>query len=312
MSLFKLINDLLLLSDTEFTSYLQTVPFRYKRFHIKKRNSNDYRQIAQPARAVKKLQTFAVNELKKKIPIHSAAMAYCEGRGIKQNAMVHLNSRYMLKMDLKSFFDSISPCILFEILDKHNFEYGTKDKFLISQLFFWKLQRNSPLRLSVGAPSSPFISNAIMYFFDHEVADYCKRNMIKYTRYADDLTFSTNKENVLKDIEKLVRSTLRTHFGKDIKVNRDKTVHTSKAHNRHVTGVTLSSENKLSIGRDRKRRIRAAVFQYCNNQLPPDETLKLKGYLGFAKHIEPDFIIKLKKKYGDEHIRQIQNFSLDD
>lgn len=310
INLFDTLQEQLSISDSELLSYLHTVPFRYKRYYIDKRNSNEKRLIAQPSRTVKTLQKYVARELEKVTPIHPSAMAYCKGKGIRENAAPHVNCRYLLKMDLKRFFDSITPSIFISILEKQGITISESDNTLISQLFFWKLRRNSPLRLSIGAPSSPFISNAIMYFFDQEISQYCKNSGVSYTRYADDMTFSTNKKDILFKLERTVKKSLKEHFGKNIKINREKTVHSSKAHNRHVTGVTISNSGILSIGRENKRNIRASLHRFINGKTNDNDVLKLKGYLGFAKYIEPSFVRKLEDKYGLEVIRKIQQFNI--
>ncbi|MCG9579228.1 retron St85 family RNA-directed DNA polymerase [Vibrio europaeus] len=309
-NLFETLQEQLSLSDDELLSYLHTVPLRYKRYYIDKRNSTEKRLIAQPSRTVKILQKYVASELEEVIPVHQSAMAYCKGRGIKENAKKHAHSRYLLKMDLKRFFDSITPAILSDVIMKHGIELSEKDYILVSQLFFWKLRRNSPLRLSIGAPSSPFVSNAIMYFFDEEISKHCEELNIVYTRYADDMTFSTNKKNVLFELERTVVKLLRLNFGKDIKVNKEKTVHSSKAHNRHVTGVTLSNTGKLSIGRENKRSIRVSIHRFINGKTNDRDVQTLKGSLGFAKHIEPEFVKSLEDRYGVETIKKIQTFDI--
>lgn len=308
MSIFEKLCEQLLMPSDELRSFVSSAPFRYKRYFIQKRNSKELRLIAHPARTVKSLQRFVVKELEPILPIHEKAMAYCQGRGIKENAASHINSRYILKMDLKDFFGSIKPEILFRIFDLHQIVLTDDDKFLLSNLLFWKLQRNSPLRLSVGAPSSPFISNVVMYFFDIKISEFCAVNKITYTRYADDLTFSTSQTNILKDVERAVIHCLNECFGRDLRINPDKTVHSSKAHNRHVTGVTLTNDRKLSLGRERKRTLSATVHAYSLGKLDKEKIMKLKGNLGFAKHIEPLFIQRLIKKYGNDIIAAIQNF----
>ncbi|QJY36936.1 RNA-directed DNA polymerase [Vibrio europaeus] len=307
--LFDTFREQLALSNDELSSYLHTIPFRYKRFYIDKRNSDEKRLIAQPAKAVKTLQRYAISEIEDELPIHSSAMAYCKGRGIKENALVHAKSRYLLKLDLKNFFESISPEILLSVISKHSIELCDNDKFLISNLFFWKLRRNSHLKLSVGAPSSPFISNVIMYFFDKDLAEKCNEMNVSYTRYADDMTFSTQDSNILYKIETIVRKLLKFHFDNKLTINRSKTVHSSKAHNRHVTGVTLDNHGRISLGRDNKRSLRAGVYNFTQGRLNKDEAMKLRGKLGFAKYIEPKFILRLEKTFGKDVIDELKKYN---
>ncbi|HFG0985183.1 TPA: reverse transcriptase domain-containing protein, partial [Klebsiella pneumoniae] len=109
------------------------------------------------------------------------------------------------------------------------------------------------LSLSVGAPSSPLISNVIMYLFDDSFTNFCQQREITYSRYADDLTFSTHHKNALFDLPNEVRHFLNKEYQNRITLNERKTVFTSRAHNRHITGVTLTTQGSLSIGRERKR-----------------------------------------------------------
>ncbi|MBP4032063.1 MULTISPECIES: retron St85 family RNA-directed DNA polymerase [Aeromonas] len=307
-NIFRGLCEQLLMSESELKSYISSVPFRYKRYYIPKRNSNELRLIAHPAKVVKSLQRHAVSKLEPLLPIHKCAMAYCKGKGIKENAYQHKNNRFLLKMDLRDFFGSINPSIFLGILQKHDLTLSKEDVFLLSNLFFWKLRRNSPLRLSVGAPSSPFVSNAIMYFFDKELHEYCNDNDIVYTRYADDMTFSTNKKDILFALEKKVKAFLKQNFGSSLRVNNNKTIHSSTAHNRHVTGITITNNKGISVGRNKKRKIRACVYSFKSGLLSNNDVLKLKGELGFIKHIEPDFIINLTNKYGLDTIKKIQTF----
>lgn len=175
-------------------------------------------------------------------------------------------------------------------------------------IFFWKLRRNSPLRLSIGAPSSPFISNATMFFFDSFLYEECEKLGIVYSRYADDLTFSTNNKNILRTVPVLVRKGLEINELKTIKINAAKTVFSSKKFNRHVTGVTLNNDGCISLGRDRKRLLSSKIHYHSMGMLNVDDILELKGLLGFANYIEPLFIERMRKKYGKELILSIQKY----
>ncbi|KYN66110.1 retron St85 family RNA-directed DNA polymerase [Pantoea agglomerans] len=296
------------LSEKDFLSYVNTMPRRYKQFTVKKRNGED-RLIAQPARTVKTLQMVVVSLLKNHLNIHEAAMAYVKGKSIKDNANAHVQNKFILKMDFRNFFLSIKPDIFLACIEKQGLILSDQDKMVLSNLFFWKLRRNSSLRLSIGAPSSPFVSNVTMFFFDELISKICKDKGIVYTRYADDLSFSTNQKDILFSIPALVKESLKVVGLKNIKVNNAKTVFSSKKFNRHVTGITLSNEGVVSLGRERKRSISAMVHHFTLGLLDKESIYKLKGYLGFAKYIEPSFVLRLKIKYGDEVVLKIQKFN---
>ena len=307
MSILEQLSHLVFMPKAELKSFISTIPNRYKRYMIPKRNGSGERLIAQPAKAVKPIQRLCENILRKNgLPIHNAAMAYEKGTGIKLNAQQHMGNNYLLKMDFSNFFPSITPDVFFGVCSSHGLFFTEEDKDVLTAILFWRARRNCGLELSIGAPSSPYISNAVMYFFDECISEYCANRKITYTRYADDLTFSTNIKDSLFDIPKAVDEIIKNLGQSHLVTNKDKTVFASKKNNRHITGVTISNNGLLSIGRDRKKTLRSMVHRYCLGLLSNEETLKLKGYLGFAKHIEPEFIARLSKKYGSDIIVSIQ------
>lgn len=298
MNIIESISEDLLMPEKELLSFSSTAPRRYKKYTIAKRNSDEKRLIAHPSKEVKFLQRLLVTHMEDKLPIHDSANAYVKQKGIKSNALAHKDNQYLLKMDFKNFFLSITPDILIEQMLSWGIELDNRNIDFISGMLFWKLRRNSPLRLSIGAPSSPFISNVIMYNFDYLIEKECKVMGITYTRYADDLAFSTNTRDVLFEITKLVKNTLKKLYGSKIRVNTNKTVFSSKKFNRHITGITLTNNNLLSVGRKKKRYISSLVHKYILKLLSDEETLQLKGLLAHVSNIEPLFIGRLSNKYG--------------
>src|SRR5690606_27674917 len=101
--------------------------------------------------------------------------------------------------------------LLLKILSDNGIEFSKVDAIVLTQLLFWRPSKISggKLVLSIGAPSSPLISNFIMFKFDDELNAECKKRGVKYTRYADDLTFSTNVKNALFEIPTLVKEQLK-------------------------------------------------------------------------------------------------------
>ncbi len=309
MKVLQALSDIMVTSKSELLSFTHTAPRRYKTYYIKKRNSTDRRLIAQPARTVKFIQQLAITELRKHLPIHSCATAYEKGAGIKKNAWQHKNNQYLLKMDFKNFFLSITPELFFLVAHDSGIDFPDEDKELLSNLLFWKLRRNSPLRLSIGAPSSPFISNFVMSNFDTSIDTICKEIGVTYTRYADDLTFTTNKKMVLFEIPEIVKSNLKQHCHSKIRINTEKTIYSSKAFNRHITGVTITNNGKLSVGREKKRLISSMLHRLSLNMLNDEQIEQLKGQLAHTKNIEPDFINRMQKKYGHDTINRVSKIT---
>ena len=233
-------------------------------------------------------------------------MAYREGRGIRENAAKHLHSAYLLKMDFQRFFPSLRPTDL----EKHIEEFlpltfGREDLRVISRACFWKPRNRSTLRLSIGACSSPFISNTLMYKFDQIVEKAAKQRDIIYTRYADDLTLSTSRSGQLRRMESEIRRIAGELRYPKLKFNDEKTIHTSKKYHRRVTGLVLSSQGKISLGRSKKREIMSRMHHALHRKAGAEEIERLKGLIAYSFDVEPEFVSRLEKKYGEDKIAQV-------
>ncbi|EKO3856534.1 retron St85 family RNA-directed DNA polymerase [Vibrio harveyi] len=295
---------------SSLNQYLSKKPSsHYKVYKIPKRTFG-FRVIAQPTPQLKNIQREIVGELKEHLQVHPAANAYVENRGIKNNALVHAKSNYLLKLDLENFFNSLTPEMLVEALLYQNKQFVEEENAALIELLFWNRTKKKLQNyvLSVGAPSSPFLSNIIMYSFDEAVAQSCDELGVTYSRYADDLTFSTTKKNVLFKVPELIESILLKVFYGKLKLNHSKTTFSSKAHNRRVTGVTLTNNNKISLGRERKRYIRSLLHKYSGGKLDEYSVFELKGLIGFALNIEPLFVERMRTHYGSEVFDNLNNY----
>ena len=190
-----------------------SAPKKYKVYQIPKRTSGT-RLIAHPSKALKKYQYSIINYLSKIIQLHPCATAYVRNKGIKVNALQHKDSKYLLKMDFQNFFHSLTPQLLNEAFERKGTDLEQPELYLLRNLLFWAPNKASigKVVLSIGAPSSPLISNFIMHPFDEEIYNICKAQNIIYTRYADDITFSTNQKEVLFEIPSIVKKLSFIHI----------------------------------------------------------------------------------------------------
>ena len=294
------------LLESDLLKISVTAPRRYKVYRIAKRQPNMTRVIAQPAREVKALQRWIIKHVLADLPVHEAATAYKRGAKIKFNAATHADGRFLLKMDFQNFFPSIKPSDFWKHLDAHKNNYQDKrEREFLTKLLFWIPPNQESLRLSVGAPSSPAISNTIMYEFDVSCHNLCNSRSVQFTRYADDLAFSTSEPNVLNGIHDEVVALVERMESPDLTLNAAKTVFASKKTQRRVTGLILTNDGQVSLGRARKRLIRAAVNNYSHDQLDHDSILTLQGWLAFAIDVEESFVNRLQKKYGMSTINSL-------
>lgn len=140
-----------------------------------------------------------------------------------------------------------------------------------------------------------------MYSFDSIVHNLCCDVHAIYTRYSDDITISTNKKNVLSDLYEKIKNVCDEMKSPNVDLNFEKTVFASKKSSRTVTGIVISNNNKISLGRERKRKIRAMIHRIIMNDESNKEMVnKINGYLAFANDIEPDFVQRLFQSYRSD------------
>lgn len=271
----------------------------YKKYTIKKAGGGE-RTIFHPSRALKSLQRWLNAAVISSWPVHSSAMAYRKGLSIRHNASAHQHSKYLLRMDFSDFFGSIKSTDVDEYAGSRPalFSQWTADDMVVFKRIAF---RNGTL--TIGAPTSPSISNALCVDLDVQLFDLCAKHQVTYTRYADDLFFSTIYPDVLAGIEGKVASiTAALKLPAGLSLNKAKTRHSSKKGARRVTGIVLGSDGETYIGRDLKRRIRAMLHTY--ETLSLEERAKLKGLLGYATGLDPDFKNSLITKYGLTVVQQ--------
>lgn len=199
----------LLIPKTKLDYLIRSAPYRYKVYQITKRSGTGLRTIAQPAKEVKKIQYWVIDHIFPSFPIHQAASAYIKGKNIFQNAEAHSTKPYLLKLDFKDFFPSIKGNDFLKYSQTNNsLSLSETDLNRLIRILFRLPERNNDFQLSIGAPSSPFLSNAIMFEFDSQLFSYCSENNISYTRYADDLAFSMQDMEMRGEVLKKVQNVL--------------------------------------------------------------------------------------------------------
>ena len=311
MIVLQTIVEALSIPQNDVLRIAKTAPHRYKVYSVDKRSGTGKRTIAQPSRELKAIQKCLIHEVLCDLPVHSAATAYSKGDSIRNNASQHVTNNYLLKMDFSDFFPSIKPRDLIQHIMAHSEQnFDRNDLDLILRILFWSPKRSRDLVLSIGAPSSPFISNSIMYNFDILLSDECAKQGIIYTRYADDIALSCNKQNILADMRNYIIHTAESIKYPRLQINHKKTVFTSKKHHRAVTGIVLSSQGTLSLGRERKRLIRSMINKFKNNTLMENDCSRLHGLLAFALDVEPSFYDRMTKKYGNDTLDSIRKYEL--
>lgn len=300
----RLTANALKLTLSETLAIAATGPKRYRVYQIAKR-SGGQRTICQPSRELKALQYVLIRNILRELLVHEAATAYVPGGSIKDNAARHAYGRVIYKIDFRSFFPSIRAGD-WEAYVRQKLPEMTKEDVRFTQhVLFWGEGSGEPRCLSIGAPSSPYLSNALMFDFDRHLAERCLEVGIAYTRYADDLTFSTDGFLDKQAVRGLIRSAISAGFVPRLTINEDKTILVSKSTRRRVTGLIITNDGKVSLGRERKRLISSMVDHAGKGDLDIEQLPTLRGWLAYANDVEPDFIGRLRRRYSLELVNRL-------
>ncbi|WP_430429911.1 retron St85 family RNA-directed DNA polymerase [Parasphingorhabdus sp.] len=269
---------------------------RYKEYYIPKR-SGGLRQIAHPARELKSVQNALIKLSPEELLVHAKATAYESGCSIVENSKLHVGKNWIAKFDFADFFNSITCPAWTAFLSELGVD---KDYIEISKrVFFWKRGASRITRLSVGAPSSPFASNRFMYSFDEKLDKIFQDMGFQYSRYADDIVVSSHDQMDLAEIRSHLISQIPHYW--DGKLNDDKTKLLGPSKRRAVTGLILSNDGRVTVGRKRRRRIEAMVCNYANGNRDLSSEI-IQGNLGFLKMVDLEAFERLKKKFGSSDL----------
>jgi RNA-directed DNA polymerase len=260
------------IDESELVPWLDSVPagFTYKIFRVPKRTTG-FRIIASPSENLQALQSKIYKYILKKELIQSSVCGFVPGRSIVDNAIPHLNSQILIKIDLKDFFHSINDGRIFNFWKKDNWNFDSAT--ILTRICC--LNGSLPQ----GAPTSPALSNCVNQRFDSLVYDLSEKYFLKYTRYADDLTFSARTHH--RKAEHRVRpflDQLRTLLREEnYEVQWQKGVKILRRHQRQiVTGILVN--DRLRLPRETRNRLRALRHQKELGLLDEFQLKRLKGY----------------------------------
>lgn len=217
----------------------------YRDFKILKSNKKEYREISEPLPSLKEIQKWILNNILYSIPPSKYVKSYIPNRSIKDNAKYHKNQKIVLTLDIKEFFPSIKQDKV-EIVFKE-LGYTSVISNLLAKLCC--LYGSLPQ----GAPTSAYLSNIILRKFDKSIEEYCSENKIRYTRYADDLTFSGEL-----DTEKLIEFVEQELEKDKLELNGNKTRIMKGHQKQQVTGIVVNK--KLQAPREVRKELRQAAY----------------------------------------------------
>jgi RNA-directed DNA polymerase len=273
---------------------------RYITFTIKKKSGAD-RIIHAPVYGLKSILRSLNFILQCMYEPHEASTGFVLGKSIVDNARKHVGRRYVLNMDLKDFFYSfdLKKVKLGFISEPFNLK-GLKEPlaFFLACLCTHPVVINGEIKtvLPQGSPTSPTLTNLLCKKLDRRLTGLANRFGVTYTRYADDLTFSSshniyawdvfNKElnRIIKEDQNLVINPAKTRLQKD-------------GYRQETTGLTVN--NKVNVSRRYVKQIRMWLYYWEKYGYQRAEQLFERDYLadkGHLKNFNPKLIDVLEGK----------------
>mgnify|MGYP000296445136 FL=1 len=265
----------------------------YTRFEIPKR-SGGMRAIWAPLPKLKQAQHWILHEILDRLVVHGSAHGFISGRSIASNAAEHTNSQVLVKVDIENFFPTISWKRVKGVFRKAGYpeQIATLLALLCTespreivehegkQVYVALAERCLPQ----GAPTSPALTNALCLRLDRRLTGFAQKAGWRYTRYADDLTFSlpANSKHPA-EISRLLGTLKRVLGEEGFNLNEKKTRVIRKGNVQAVTGLVVNGEQAPRVSRELKRQMRAAVHNLKQGKtLPEGESIqRLRGYAAY-------------------------------
>lgn len=264
----------------------------YVTFAVPKR-SGGMRLIHAPKRRLKAVQRKLLGLLVDRLPVHDAAHGFRHDRSIRTCAEPHVGKRVILKLDVKDFFPSLTFARIRGYFIAMGYGYSVSATIaclcteperqpveVAGELVHVPV---GPRRAPQGAPTSPGLSNALCHRLDRRLAGLARAHGFAYTRYADDLTFSGDRPDMVGKLRARAVAVLRSE---GFEPNADKTRVMRKGGAQRVTGVTVNTV--LGLSRKERRNLRAAVHHATRApQLEPAKKSELLGRIAYVRMLNP-------------------------
>ena len=280
----------------------------YRVFKLKKSSSGHsngrMRYICAPHPVLLRTQRWIHNNILRETHVHEASYAYNKGSKIVELAQVHCRCRWMVKLDVTNFFESILEPDVYKVFRRIGyqplmaFELARICTRLRNEGNPVKLHR-SPYKISTysqtcvghlpqGAPTSPILANLAMLKLDEDLTQLSKSLDVKYTRYADDLAFSTRSKTFTReDAHSLIHGVYEIMRKHSLWPNRTKTRILTPRARKVVLGL-LVDQKRPHLTREFKDRVRMHIYYLKHSKVGPVEHSINRGFdtvLGLQNHV---------------------------
>ncbi|NTA50728.1 RNA-directed DNA polymerase [Agrobacterium tumefaciens] len=284
----------------------------YRVFRVKKRGvanlvsapSRRYRTICVPEPRLMRAQRWIAQNILQVTPSHRASFAFTKGRDLRGAATSHANAKWLVKMDVRQFFESISEAAVYRVF--RAFGYGALLSFQMARICTRlpdhhhsdnrdRLGRGGrgPYRaqavghLPQGAPSSPMLANRAVEALDRKVERIANKSGWTYTRYADDLAFSRSDDARRGDSMKLVKLIEMSLMSNGLVVHRQKTSITASGGRKILLGM-LIDRGEPKLPKSFRNNIETHLYALSHANIGAEKHRATRGFaslIGMRRHI---------------------------
>ena len=232
---------------------------RYSSFNIKKK-SGGVRHIDAPRRGLMNILYYLNKIFQAIYTPSSTTMGFAQGKSVVDNAQCHVGKNYVFNIDLKDFFPSITQPRVWKRLQLEPLNIPQPIANVMAGLCCMKKSNEDgtfSYILPQGAPTSPIITNMICDKLDRRLKGLATRFHLTYTRYADDITFSSN-HHVYTEGGEFKKELKRIITDQGFSINEKKTRLQKKGDRQEVTGLVVNE--KANVARKYVREVRSLLY----------------------------------------------------
>lgn len=264
------------LLNIEYGDFLKLIRCRegYYKYYVIKKKHGGKRRIVVPYNNLKMIQRWINKKILQKVVFKEYVTGFVPQRSILSNAKIHQQAKYVSKYDMKDFFESINERRVYGIFHGLGYaknlsidlarlcttlisEYKWENMSDEEQQAFLQLKDKKEAFLVQGAPTSPTLANLCSRHLDNRLSAWALKAGVHYSRYADDITFSSNDKGKLPKslfVKKIVEE-------EKFQLNQEKTRMICEGSGLSITGI-LVDYNKIRLSRKYKKDIYKHLY-YC-------------------------------------------------
>ncbi|HVH98038.1 MAG TPA: reverse transcriptase family protein [Enhygromyxa sp.] len=273
----------------------------YHRWTVPKRNGKGVRLISAPKPDLKRAQAWVARNITEHLPVHGAAHGFLAGRSTLTNASAHAGARAIVKFDVRDFYPTVSLRRVKGLFRKAGYgeQVATVLALLCTECPREQIEINGRMRhvatgprsLPQGAPTSPSITNALCVRLDARLTGLARKLGFRYTRYADDLTFSFHGSGKIP-IARLRRAVTDVVAAEGFVIHPDKTRVMRSGGRQRVTGLIVNNAPEgtpiARVPRKLIRELRAAIRNRELGKPGKGESLEqLRGWAAYVQMCDP-------------------------